>query len=99
MATMTGNRCLDWVKDVVKEFDPHGSNRYFLFGSSVRKEKFHDIDLGVVGNSATKKRLSELRERFYDSDIPYKVDVIDFDTADADFRDYVMREEPIVWIQ
>ncbi|MEK7156155.1 MAG: nucleotidyltransferase domain-containing protein [Patescibacteria group bacterium] len=91
------NRYIDQVKKVVEGFDPERSNRYFLFGSSVRAKKFHDIDLGVVGNSATQKKLSDLRDRFYDSSIPYKVDVVDFDAADAEFRDFVLHSEP-VWI-
>lgn len=96
---MTAPRYAQKVKEVVSTFDPEGSNRYFLFGSSVRKDRFHDIDLGVVGNANSRKDLSELRENFYDSDIPYKVDVVDFDGADSEFRDYVMKNEPIVWIQ
>ena len=96
---MTEPRYAEKVKNVVATFDPEGLNRYFLFGSSVRKENFHDIDLGVVGNANGRKDLSELREHFYDSDIPYKVDVVDFDTADSGFRDYVMHNEPIVWIR
>lgn len=92
-------RYIDQVKKVVTTFDPRGSNRYFLFGSSVRKEKFHDIDLGVMGNKSSKRNLSELRDIFYDSPIPYKVDVTDFDAADSDFQEYVLRKEPIVWIQ
>lgn len=89
---------IEQVKKAVVQFDPQGSNRYFLFGSAARKKNFHDIDLGVVGNTASKKRLSELRDYFYDSNIPYKVDVVDFDAADADFREYVLYSEPIVWI-
>ncbi len=95
---MTKDRYIDQVKKVVAAFDPRGSNRYFLFGSSVRNEKFHDIDLAVVGNKISKKRLSELRDYFYDSNIPYKVDVVDFDEADKDFREHVLQNEPIVWI-
>ena len=95
---MTEPRYINEVKKIVTRFDPHGSNRYFVFGSATRKERIHDIDLGVVGNKESKKKLSELRERFYDSAIPYKVDVVDFDEADADFRDYVMQNEPVVWI-
>ena len=91
------NRYVDQVKKVVEEFDPKRSNRYFLFGSSVRKEKFHDIDLGVIGNKNSQKKLSDLRDRLYDSSIPYKVDVVDFDAADGDFRDSVLQSEP-VWI-
>lgn len=96
---MTKPRYIEQVKDVISKFDPQGSNRYFLFGSSVRKEKFHDIDLGVTGNKSSQKRLSELRDNFYDSNIPYKVDVIDFDAADSDFREYVLHKETKVWIR
>ena len=87
------------VKEVIKAFDPESANRYFLFGSSVKGGKFRDIDLGIVGNSTSQKNLSELREKFYDSSLPYKVDVVDFDTADHEFRDYVLTNEPIIWIQ
>lgn len=95
---MTDNKYVHAVKNVVTQFDPSGSNRYFLFGSSVRKERFGDIDLAVTGNKASGKNLSDLRDLFYDAPIPYKVDVVDFDAADKDFRDYVLENEPIVWL-
>jgi predicted nucleotidyltransferase len=91
-------RYVEQIKEVIHRFDPQGSNKYFLFGSSVRKEKFHDIDLGVMGNALSQQKLSELRDYFYDSNIPFKVDVVDFDTADESFREYVLHNEPIVWI-
>jgi len=96
---MTKPRYADHVRQIVEKFDPGGSNRYFLFGSSTRKEKFHDIDLGVVGNKVSRRKLSELKDFFYDSRIPYKVDVVDFDAADSDFREYVLNNEPIIWIR
>ena len=92
------HKYLEPVQRVLRGFDPHQSNRYFLFGSSVRKKTFHDLDLGVIGNTRSHKRLADLRERFYDSNIPYKVDVVDLDAADEDFREYVLHNEPIVWI-
>ncbi len=93
------NRYIDQVRSEIDLFDPHGTNKYFLFGSSVRAETFHDIDVGVVGNSTSKKSLSALRERFYDSSIPYRVDIVDFDGADDDFKKYVFDNEPLVWIR
>ena len=87
------------LHDVIRQFDPRGENRYFLFGSSVRKERFHDIDLAVVGNKASGKKLSQLRDSFYESTIPYKVDVVDFDATDEGFREYVSHHEPLIWIQ
>ena len=92
-------RYTDNVRAIVRQFDPNGSNRYFLFGSSVRNERYRDIDVGVVGNAQSRKPLSELRDLFYDSSIPYKVDVVDFDTADDEFKTFVFQNEPIVWIQ
>lgn len=86
------------VSEVIKRFDPEGANRYFLFGSSVRNERFHDIDLAVVGNASARLKIVELRDRFYDSSLPYKVDVVDFDAASDEFRHYVTNNEPIVWI-
>ena len=95
---MTKSRHTEKMKEIITKFDPKGSNRYFLFGSSLRKESYNDIDLAVVGNKTSQQKLSELRERFYDSDIPYKVDVVDFDAADKDFKEYVLQNEPVVWI-
>ncbi len=96
---MTEPRYAGRIKEIIAKFDPNRLNRYFLFGSSLRKEKFHDIDLGVVGNASSQKKLSELRDSLYDSTIPYKVDVVDIDAAESDFRDYVLDKEPLVWIR
>ena len=86
------------VENTISGFDPAGANRYFLFGSATRSDRFGDIDLGVLGNKASHKKLSELRERFQDSILPYTVDIVDFDEADADFRDYVLKNEQVVWM-
>lgn len=87
------------VKKVIATFDANGANRYFVFGSSARRSAYHDIDVGVEGNSRSRLQLSALRERFYHAPIPYKVDVVDFDEADADFKEYVFNHEPLVWIR
>ena len=87
------------VRDIVLQFDPTGENRYFQFGSSVRKSSYRDIDLGVVGNSRVRKELDTLREAFEESTIPYTVDIVDFDEADQYFREFVLSHEPLLWIQ
>ena len=90
---------LNEIKNNILIFDPTAANRYFLFGSFVKDKKFHDIDLGVVGNAKSRKNLSELREEFYDSAIPYKIDVVDIDEADLDFKNHVLNEEKVVWLK
>lgn len=89
---------LQELKGIITQFDPNRSNRYFLFGSATRNRKFHDIDLAVVGNQTTKKDLAALKDQLYDSTIPYKVDVVDFDGTDPSFREFVLGHEPIIWI-
>lgn len=89
----------DQIRDTILDFDPAAANRYFLFGSFVKGEKFHDIDLGVMGNSRSRKNLADLEDKFYDSRIPYKVDVIDVDEADSGFRDYVLNKEKVIWLK
>ena len=86
------------LKEIVRNFDPKFENRYFVFGSATRKEKFFDIDLGVKGNSDAKKDLSRLRELFEESTFPYFVDVVDFDSASEKFTNYVYDNEKILWI-
>ena len=93
------SRYFKQIKRKITEFDPSRANKYFLFGSFVRGEKYHDIDLGVIGNEKSRKNLSELEDVFYDSTIPYKVDIVDFDGAEKDFKHHVFKKEPLLWIR
>ncbi|MBI2674207.1 MAG: nucleotidyltransferase domain-containing protein [Candidatus Yanofskybacteria bacterium] len=90
---------LNEIKNTILSIDPAADNQYFFFGSFVKDKNFHDIDLGVVGNTKSRKNLSELRDEFYDSAIPYKVDVVDIDEADSEFRNYILNKEKIVWLK
>ena len=56
-------------------------------------------NVGVVGAGSAPKALTALRDNLYDAPIPYKVDVVDFDTADQDFATYVFKNEPLIWIR
>lgn len=63
-----------------------------LFGSRARgsARKFSDIDLVVVGASAVPEQtLTALRDAFADSDLPYKVDVLDWQTMTPEFRQVI----------
>ena len=95
---MIGEQYVKKTKKMISEFDPQNENRYFIFGSATRKERFGDIDIGVTGNAKTKKNLSLLREQFAESTFPYFVDIVDFDEAQKSFTEYVRQNEPLVWI-
>lgn len=95
---MLAERYIGQVRTIIGSFDPAWQNRYFVFGSSTRKERFGDIDIGVVGNSRARKDIANLKEQFEESTVPYVVDVVDFDDASEEFKDYVMHNEPLVWL-
>jgi predicted nucleotidyltransferase len=66
------------------------------FGSRVHGrclKKFSDIDLAIIADTPIDSgRLSELKEAFSESDLPYRVDVVDYASASQTFRDIILRE-------
>jgi len=64
------------------------------FGSRVSNTagKHSDLDLAVVGSEKLPARvLSELREAFEESNLPIRVDVLDWHRISPEFRDVVRR--------
>ena len=69
--------------------------RVYLFGSRARGEegRASDIDIAVLSSEPLPGWiLSEVRERLDESQIPFKVDVIDLSTMDPAFRERVLKE-------
>jgi hypothetical protein len=70
-----------------------------LFGSRARGDFSHtsDIDVGILPRRPyNRKKLTLLREKIDDLNIPYSVDVVDISNVSDAFREKVM-EEGIVW--
>ena len=64
----------------------------WAFGSRVtgRAKKFSDLDLAVLGEAPLPLGImGELAEAFSESDLPWKVDVVDWATASERFRGVV----------
>ncbi len=67
----------------------------YLFGSWARGEaaSYSDIDIAVDSpHPLPRGFLSQLRERFEESTIPYRVEVVDLQRTDPAFRQRVIRE-------
>lgn len=88
---------LDKLKKIISKQGADKSWQAFLFGSSLTKERFGDLDLGVMGE-VSNKELSELKELFQNSTLPYFVDVINFNEVEDKFKDNVFNNQ-IVWIK
>src|SRR5690606_31347768 len=67
----------------------------YLFGSWARGDasRTSDIDLAIVPKGPIPKELlATLRERLEESTVPYRVDVVNLDEVDGDFRSRVLQE-------
>jgi len=75
----------------------HVSDDYqvFLFGSRARGDNrpFSDIDLGIRGTSPLpSKTLALLKNDLEESNLPYRVDLVDFNNTSAHFNKIAMQK-------
>ena len=73
---------------------PQGS-RAWVFGSRAmgRARRYSDLDLAIdAGRQLTLDELAILTEAFSDSDLPYRVDVIDWRAIDQQWRQTIAAE-------
>lgn len=70
----------------------------FLFGSCLDKSRsFRDIDVGLLGKSIDVNALYRTREKFEESLLPYKVDLVDFNIVEPKFKEEVFSQD-IQWL-
>ena len=63
--------------------------KLYVFGSRVKNthKKFSDIDLCIVSDHPLADLvMAEIKERFQESSIPFKVDVVDYHSVSDDFK-------------
>jgi len=93
---MIKEKYLQKVIKQINEFNKGKDLKFFVYGSSLVKDHFGDLDLGVIGNVKDKK-ISELKEKFADSTLPYFVDIINFNKVSDEFKTNVFNNK-ILWL-
>ncbi len=71
----------------------------WAFGSRVRgnHKPYSDLDLAVIGQTAlTIEQLAALSEAFSDSDLPWKVDLVDWANTTEAFRKIIEAEKIVI---
>lgn len=94
---MIKEKYLAKVKEIIVDNIIDNNIKVFIFGSSLEKEHFGDLDLGVI-NSLDENIIYDLKEKFEESDLPYFVDVVDFNKVSKDFKDNVFNNK-ILWLK
>ena len=85
------------VRDILRKHVPH--HEVWAFGSRAKgtAKPYSDLDLCII--SATPLSLSVLGymvEDFADSDLPWRVDVLDWATTSETFRNIIERDKVVV---
>lgn len=77
------------IRESVYKHLPKEKYKAFIFGSRAdgTAGKWSDIDIGVIGDKGVPAGLLvEIEEELENSDIPYRVDVVDFSDVSEKFR-------------
>jgi predicted nucleotidyltransferase len=91
-------KSLNQVKKTVLDIFRGEDMQIILFGSRARGDfnKFSDIDIGILPkNECNKKKLTILKEKLEDMNIPYKVEVVDISKVSQIFREKALKEGKI----
>lgn len=90
----------DHLKIVEEILAKHVPDReVWAFGSRVNgtAKETSDLDLAVIGETPLDfQTLGALRDAFSESDIPYKVDVVDWATTSETFREIVLKDKVVI---
>ena len=91
---------LELLKNMAKDVFKGENVMVILFGSRARGDYFEtsDVDVGVLAKGqVNKSKITPFRERIEDSNIPYKVDVVDLSQTSKEFADKVFKEGLLIW--
>ncbi len=92
-------KILEQVKELVVDEISTRPAKLYLFGSWARGEEKHssDIDIAVEQiREYDKYLITKIRLKLEESNIPYRVDVVDLSATDQNFNDRV-KKEGILW--
>lgn len=88
------------IKDIILRHLPNQKHDIFLFGSRARQKHgiWSDYDVGILGDSpVSDKIIGNIEEELENSDVLYKVDIVDFYKVTSKFSD-VARDDIKLWI-
>ena len=87
----------EWVKKILTDHVPQAN--VWAFGSRAKwlAKDTSDLDLCVDAQQPLSfVQMGLLKEAFEDSDLPYKVDVVDWATTSESFRKIIERDRVVV---
>jgi uncharacterized protein len=93
------NKYIEQLKQIILEELAGEDIRVFLFGSRARgtHRSGSDVDIGLIpAKTMDSVGIAVLRARIEESNIPYKVDIVNFHDVSDDFRNSALRGA-VIW--
>ncbi|MBI2252699.1 MAG: nucleotidyltransferase domain-containing protein [Armatimonadetes bacterium] len=93
------NKYLLKLKEIVIDFLKDEEARIILFGSRARKEDYisSDIDIGIIPyRRIDQMKITLLREKIENLNIPYKVEIVNFQDISEDFKHLALKDA-VIW--
>lgn len=87
------------IKDILEKFLDPEDYEFFIFGSRAdgHTDSFSDYDIGISGRKVIPfKKISLIKEAFEESDLPFKVDIVDFSQVSQKFRDHALKGKVVL---
>lgn len=85
------------VRDILQRHVP--DREVWAFGSRAKwtSKEFSDLDLAIIGDEPLSiTTLASLSEDFSESELPYKVDIVDWATTSPSFRSVIERDKVVI---
>ena len=85
------------VKQILKQYIPQCEVRVFGSRYKLNAKPHSDLDLVLIGDAKLDKIIvSRLKEAFAESDLPFRVDVLDWNAISNEFRQIIEQGYEII---
>lgn len=86
------------IVDILKRFVPHCEVRAFGSRYKGTSKDYSDLDLAIVGEDKLDENvIANLKYAFEESDLPYRVDVLDWHAVSSEFRKVIEKGYEVVY--
>lgn len=89
MEKMIDRKTKKALKEVIFQFFDRNKDKVFIFGSNAtgQSRRYSDIDIGIESvKKISWSKISLLEEALSESDLPYKVEIVDFNEVSESFK-------------
>lgn len=75
------------ISDILRKFVPCCEVRVFGSRYNGNAKKYSDLDLAIVSKDTSDSNvISDMKDAFEESDLPYRVDLLDWNTISPEFK-------------